>query len=331
MNILVYAAGGGGDIATAAAFALKLRRSGHSTVISCAPWERMVVDPNPGPIKFSEVKNPVNVNDDYIIIGSESYAIRRGKKIVFQAVNVARAIDEDVVLVDMNRGVEGVYRALRRICNDFSIDSIITLDVGGDIIARGDEDDLWSPLADLISLCASYRLDRDGLETIVAVASPGADGELNKDYVLRIIYDILSDGGYRGAIGFGDEDRLVFDRIFKYVYSEAGRIILDALDGYVGNKLIRNGTRNVDIDIISTLVFYLDTQTVFEHSIYASKILFTSSIEEANDILVSEGIFTEYELEKEVYRLLESGCDISGETILKARRNILSRLERRLK
>jgi hypothetical protein len=328
-KILVFAAGGGGDIATASAYALKLRSLGYDTYISCAPWERVVVDPTPGPIKIGEVYNPSIVGDDFLGVDSNSYAMRGGRKIIFQAVNVSRVLGEVVYICDMDGGVEGLYRSLYNLSNYLGIDEIVALDVGGDILASGYEDDLWSPLADQITLSTIYKIEeRTGLETLLALASPGADGELDRSYVLDRISMISRGGGYRGVFSFDVGDIDMLQEIFDGVVTEAGRIILDALNGFIGWKVIRGGTRKVYIDIISTLIFLLDTKVLYDYSSMAKAIRDTDSIEEANEILIKMGIPTELELEREVNRLIDGGSRVDGEILLRARRNLINRIKK---
>lgn len=326
MRFLVYAAGGGGDIATAAAYALKLRREGHDSYISCAPWERVVIDHVPGPIRFNDIRNAVDKGEYYVVIDSSSYAIRDGNKIVFQAVNVSRALSEQIYLCDMNTGVSGVYNFMKELVEDLKIDVVVGIDVGGDILAEGYEEDLWSPLADQVSLASLFRLSKDGVSSFTAVASPGADGELGRDYVLSRINLVMKMGGLKESQGFGYIDLPIIKNIFDYVQSEAGRVVLDALEGFVGEKKIRNGTRSVYIDAFSTLIFILDTEIVYKLSGTAEKLLYTSSIDEANSILISLGIPTEYELEKEVSRLLSDEGELSRDIIVRARNSLLKRL-----
>lgn len=328
-KILVFAAGGGGDVATASAFAFKLRRYGVESYISAAPWERMAVDPVPGPIKFSEIENPSHIGDYFIAVDESSYAIREGEKIIFQAVNVSKACSTQVYLCDMNMGVEGLTKCFRELSDYLGIDIIIGLDVGGDILADGYEESLWSPLADQLSLSSLYKvIDMEGVPTEIALASPGADGELDRDYIFNKINGIGLEGGLLEIFGFGALDIEILDKIFSLAITEAGRVILSALRGFRGWKKIRNGTRSVYIDLLSTLVFILNTSILFRRSEMAKKIYNSTSIDEANDILLKMGVATEYELEKEASRLISLGDSFNRALLLIARENILERVKR---
>lgn len=327
-NILVFAVGGGGDVATASALAIKLERYGVKTYIAAAPWERLAVDPVPGPIKFSEIMNPSYIGDYFMAIDNSSYAVRRGEKIIFQAVNVSNALSTQVYLCDMNMGVEGLSGCFRDLSDYLDIDEIIGLDVGGDILADGYEESLWSPLADQLSLSSLYKaMDEYGIPSKVAVASPGADGELDRQYVLDKINEAALEGGLLETFGFGMQDIGLLRNIFSKTVTEAGRIILDAVEGFRGWKKIRSGTRSVYIDLFSTLVFILDSSILFRRSKMAGKILSSRSIEEANNILLGMGVPTEYELEKEADRLIsfKSEASINIDVVLKAREAVLEK------
>ncbi len=328
-KILVFAAGGGGDVATASAYAFKLRRYGIDSYISAAPWERLSIDPVPGPIKFDEIINPSYTGDYFITINSSSYAIRDGRKIIFQAVNAAKACSSDIYLCDMSTGVDGLTNCFRELSNYLGINNIIGLDVGGDILADGYEDTLWSPLADQLSLSSLYKvMSLEGVSTEVAIASPGADGELDREYLLNKINRVALEGGLLETIGFGILDSDILEKIFNSTVTEAGRVILDALKGFRGWKKIRSGTRTVYIDLLSTLIFILDTSIVFNNSEMAKKIYNTKNIDEANEILLKMGVATEYELEKEAEHLIKSGFTYNKDLILMARDNILKRVKK---
>ena len=331
-TVLVVGAGGGGDIVTASVFGYKLRRLGFEAYIAAPPWERMVVDPVPGPIALDEVYGYLESGENYKVIDGSSYALRNGNRVVFQAANVSAALGEPIYIYSLSNGVVGASRGLLEICDRLDIDLVVAVDVGGDILALGDEDELWSPLADQVTLASLNTIWRDrGIDVVLAVAAPGADGELDKEYVLGRVNEVSRLGGYIGAMGFDKSDIPIFRRILSKAVSEAGQVILDALEGYVGWKVIRKGTRRVYVDVVSTLVFLMDANTVFNMSPMAQKLVSTSSIDEANEILIGMGVPTEYELEIEASKLARErgGNGVDSELINMARLNVLSKVRRR--
>ncbi|RLG61664.1 hypothetical protein DRN84_03180 [Candidatus Geothermarchaeota archaeon] len=315
-KILIYAGGGGGDIASAGYLYMKLSKFVRGVYLAALPWERFVIDPIPGPISSSELKNVSRLGDYSYIIYRDSYAMRGDKKVIFQAVNLSKILMAPIYVVTAEYGVKGIYNGLKEIIDYLNPTYVIGLDVGGDILAIGTEDDLWSPLADQMGLAALYKLDSDGYKTIVAVFSPGSDGELDSEYVLNRIRNIMKRGGLYGVLGYGYDDLTYINQILNSVYTEAGSNIKYALEGYVGERSIRDGTRKVSVDIYTTMVFFLKTELVYKDSILAKKIINSDSIEDANDIIIRMGIPTEYLFEKKLYEIMSRGIEINSKVVL---------------
>jgi len=315
-KILIYAGGGGGDIASAGYLYMKLSKFVRGVYLAALPWERFVIDPIPGPISSSELKNVSRLGDYSYIIYRDSYAMRGDKKVIFQAVNLSKILMAPIYVVTAEYGVKGIYNGLKEIIEYLNPTYIIGLDVGGDILAIGTEDDLWSPLADQMGLAALYKLDSDGYKTMVAVFSPGSDGELDSEYVLNRIRNIMKRGGLYGVLGYGYDDLTYINQILNSVYTEAGSNIKYALEGYVGERSIRNGTRKVSIDIYTTMVFFLKTELVYKDSILAKKIINSDSIKDANDIIIRMGIPTEYLFEKRLHEIMSRGVEINSKVVL---------------
>jgi len=326
-RILVFGAGGGGDVVSAAIIALKLRKLGYEAFIAAAPWERFSIDQTPGPIRLEEVYNGKKIGRNAMAINQSSYALRRNRKILFQAVNVAKALNEEVYICELSRGVHGLYLGLLDLANHLDVDLILGVDVGGDILAYGDEEELWSPLADQISLAALYRLKRDlNINALIAIQSIGADGELSREEIISRLSEIAKRNGLIGALGFGSEDLEYIDRLIKVTVTEAGKILPLAIRGFSGWITIRRGSRRVYVDILSTIAFIVDVECLYELSKMAKLVADTNSIEEANEILVSNGIFTELELEKELFQVMSKGQDLSTISLLNLKRRIIDRI-----
>jgi hypothetical protein len=72
----------------------------------------------------------------------------------------------------------GITRQLEELVSHLEPESIDLLDVGGDILARGDEPTLKSPLADALTLAAASQVNAP---VRLLIAGPGLDGELSSD------------------------------------------------------------------------------------------------------------------------------------------------------
>ena len=318
---MVVAIGGGGDIASAAMIASAVERCGCRSVLASIAWERYVYDPVPGPMRLSEIVNPLARGDYYVVVTGESYALRGGRVVVPQAVHAARALNKPVYIIDMYSGVEGYVKALREISSAEGVEAIIGVDVGGDSLASGFEEDLWSPLADWVGLAAISRFNG-----VLAVHSPGSDGELSQSYVISRIDKVALRGGFLGVTAMSELEAGVLENVLRYVNSEASRISLLAYRGFRGLISLRRGSRFTEVTLFSTLTFYLKAPVVLELVEPAQRIINTKSLEEVRVVLNSLGVYTELDLEEDLARHNIKPEELTGELLVSIREEGRKRL-----
>ncbi|MCS7097534.1 MAG: DUF1152 domain-containing protein [Candidatus Methanomethyliaceae archaeon] len=317
-SVIFIAVGGGGDVASASMLALAARRIGLKSHIASIVWERFSIDRVPGPVKFNEILNAIRIGDYSMLVSEESRALRGGREISFQSANVSRAIGEKIGIVDITRGTIGMEKGIKELAEFFGCDTIIGVDVGGDILSNGFEKDLWSPLADFISLAAISKLDG-----IIYVHSIGSDGELSQSYLLRRIALIAERGGLLGARGMMKEDAEVLEKILTYVESEASKVALLAFRGYYGYLNLRNNSRRTFVTPLNTLTFFFKAKIISELNPLVPELLNVTSIEEAKHKLNERGVFTELNLEENLFEILNKGGKITGKIIREIKRSFL--------
>ncbi|MEM4846602.1 MAG: DUF1152 domain-containing protein [Thermosphaera sp.] len=324
---LFVALGGGGDVASAAMLALAARRLGIKSHVASIIWERLPIDPIPGPVRFNEVVGSIRIGEHAMIVTKDSRALRGGRAIAFQAANVSKVLGEPVGVVDVASGCAGVKEGLKELSTYFGCDTILGVDVGGDVLATGFERELWSPLADFIGLAALKDL-RD-VQGVLAVHSPGSDGELSPEYILRRIALVAERGGYLGARGVTLEDIESLEKILEHVESEASRATLMAAKGAYGKVEIRSGSRTVYVTPLSLITFFLKPRIVAELNPLISELSSTRSIEEARRRLNKRGVYTELDLEEDAYKLMIEGRrEVSGEALKKLKESWLAKRSR---
>ena len=320
-RVLFVAVGGGGDAVTAAMLALAARREGLESFTASIVWERFSVDPVPGPIPLEELRGAERVGEFSAAVNGDTVAVRRGRRIAIQAANVARALNEKVYVVDAYRGARGIAQGLRELVELLGVDAVVGVDVGGDVVALGYEEELWSPLADSMGLAAVATTPAEGIEKVLAIHSPGADGELPPEYVLRRVASIAAIGGLRGARGITLQDIGVLERILRYAHSEASRVQLEAFRGGFGEALIRGGSRRVRLSPLQTITFFLDALKALALAPLAQLVIGTDSVFDARRVLNSVGVYTELDLEEDVYRFVEEhGREPTPREVLEMRR-----------
>lgn len=302
---LFFAVGGGGDIVLTTVLALSYERCGGTAFIGGIVWERYIVDPFPGPIHLSEFKNVRAEHNNYIVVNPESYVIRNGRIVIPQAIRVSKAINREMYVFDIFNGPKSLATALKDFIEFKGIDHVIGVDVGGDSIATGFEDSLWSPLADAISVAALAHLSN----AYLALASPGADGELDVEYILARIARLAKFNGLIGGYVIGHKDIELLEALTKYTVSEASVAALKAFKGEYGTYYIRSGSRKATISPLSLVIFILGVSIVARDSI-ARFIYDVNSINEAREILNALNIYTELDFEEDLYKEILAGAKI---------------------
>ena len=295
--VIFFAVGGGGDAATAAALAASFSAvDGVRVVLASNAWERFVRDPNPGPIPLNCFVGVEPVHPHAARVGVGCRAFRPPAVLEPAVCRAARAARVPSYIVDLWAGSVGAAQALEAIASLHGCEAVVAVDVGGDVLARGCEEELWSPLADSVGLAATVET---GLDAVLAVHSPGADGELPASLVLRYISEVAAAGGYLWARGLSRYELGLWEQVVEAVHTEAGRIALLAARGYHGGYAIRMGTRRVEVGIVNALTFFLDARRAARYSL-ARIVAGSGSLWEARERLNMLGVYTELDLEEDL-------------------------------
>jgi hypothetical protein len=293
---LIVGVGGGGDVVGALATARFLEFVGPRFTLGGVSWERVVHDPVPGPRKLSEVRN-VAVLHPFAWMANRDSQTDTG--VFFAESLMAAAIGQDVLLIDINGGVNGVVDGLETAIEKLDIDLLVGIDVGGDSLAQGTEPGLRSPLADSIMLAAFTELEKRGRRTLWGVFGYGSDGELTVDEIETALSKIAASGGLLGAWGLTPKIADELEEVVKTVPTEASAIPLQCFRGASGTKKIRDGDRSLKLTPLTALTFFMAPMKLYETlSRPAQAVRQSSSLEEANDALHAIGIRTELDYER---------------------------------
>ncbi|MHA1409076.1 MAG: DUF1152 domain-containing protein [Candidatus Odinarchaeia archaeon] len=288
---LIIGIGGGGDILGTLPTRNLLRKLGVESRLASLTYERSKYDPIPGPRGLEEIKNIKKINDTVAIAG-ENAITKDG--LIFQATKMSKFLNEEIFLIDISKGVEGVYNGLKDLQEKYNIDLIIGIDVGGDVVAYGNEPGLRSPLTDSIILSALSKIRG---KTVIGVYGICCDGELTLNEISSRFAEIYSNSGFIGAYPLTQEDINILKKGAEIIDTEASRLPLLISENKTGEITIRDGKRKVNLTFFSIFTFYFKTKKVFEISRAARKIINTNSFIEASKLLNEIGITTEYDLQ----------------------------------
>jgi hypothetical protein len=187
-------------------------------------------------------------------------------------------------------------------------DLLVLVDVGGDVVARGDEPGLRSPLCDAVMLAAGGRLSRRGQPTLLGIFGIGCDAELTPSEVLARVAEVAAAGGLCGARGLTGPVAERMEAAIELVSTEASAQAVRAFRGASGRATIRGGTRTLELTPAASLTFYLDVDiTLKVAGRLAQAVADAAGLEEANDSLHKIGVGTELDYEREAAAVQPAG------------------------
>jgi len=234
------------------------------------------------------------------LVTGSSYALRFGREVRPQLVRVASAINERALFIDLSKGAEGVREAIEAAKEALGVEVAIGFDVGGDILALGCEESLWSPLADMVSLAG---LHASSVDRLLAVHGPGADGELSTELVLSYVADVARRGGLLGVYGLEADEAELLESVIKEVVTEASLMPLLAFRGELGPRKMRDGSRQVSLSPVIATTYLMDVDAVYERSQLAKLVEGSRGISQARQALNERCVYTELDLEYDLFEL----------------------------
>jgi hypothetical protein len=299
---LVLGMGGGGDIVGALATAEHARiYDGAQPILGGVTWERRPIDPVPGPRAAAEIAGAEQIAPAVLLAGPQTKV--RDRDVYFAESRMAQVLGERTVLVDVNDGPQIVADGLATAADKLDRDLIVFVDVGGDLLAQGDEPGLRSPLCDALMLAAAAHLSDAGRPVLAAIFGVGCDAELTPAEVLERLSKVAAGGGLSGARGLTEPVAQRLEQAMDLVPTEASAQAVRAYRGASGLATIRGGTRTLELSPVAALTFYLDVGVTMQTSgRLATALSDASTLLEANAALNGLGVRTELDLESEPVR-----------------------------
>ncbi|MEU8587021.1 DUF1152 domain-containing protein [Streptomyces sp. NPDC048664] len=265
MTRLIVAAGGGGD-AVAAAMLDGALYGGSRTVILTYAWDRLLIDPKPGPRGLGDFSGLEQITPAV-------WAVPAGARPVAPAGStlprLAAELPQTFALLDPHHGAEGVVRQLETLVDHLAPESIDLLDVGGDILARGEEPTLRSPLADALALAACCQVNAP---VRLLVAGPGLDGELLPDDLRDVLGPLVHT--------FTARDTRLIGSVLEWHPSEATGALAASARGVRGVCEIRDAGLPVPLTDESPTVHEVDLDAALDRNRLARAIMATENLEE---------------------------------------------------
>ncbi len=208
---------------------------------------------------------------------------------------LASELPARLYLLDPREGAVGLRSQLQELADLLDVDSVQIVDVGGDILAIGDEAGLRSPLADSLVLAAAQNF---GPNVGVLITGCGLDGELPESLVLARCRLLTSNGStYR----LSPEATLSYAPLFRWHPSEATGLLWAAAMGARGTAEVRDGGYPVILSDHSIEIHRLDHGKVLDLNLLAQGLITTRSLDEAEDAIRRMGAVSEIDYERKCY------------------------------
>ena len=273
MDTRLYVAAGGGADALASVMLHAEIAPGSRAVVATYAWDRLLIDPLPGPRPASDFTGLEQLAPPLWRLTENSAPIPPAGS---SLPRMAAELDADLLLLDPYGGAVGMGAALHAAVKVYEPTAVTIVDVGGDVMARGNEPQLKSPLADLLAVAACTRLDV-GVE--VAVLGVGLDGELPAGYTLE---RIAADSGSKGP-RLGPDAVETIAPLLAWHPSEASGMLAAAASGVRGTVEVRDAGTHILLGDEAADSWIMAGEVVAAESELVRRLVKTSSLQEAEE------------------------------------------------
>ena len=268
---------------------------GTPFVLGGVAWERIPIDPHPGPRSVSEIRGGRRMGDAAVLASPDTTT---PEGVHFSEARMAGHLGAETVLIDVTGGASGAAAGIGTAMEESACDLLVGIDVGGDVLAAGGEPELASPLCDAAVVAGCLELPMR-LDPILGVIGPGCDGELTPAEVLARVAVLARSGAWIGTWGLTPDAADELEAAAAVVPTEASLQVVRCARGETGERSIRRGRRRVELGPAGALTFFFDLRSAAAALPLTQAVRGSTSIDEARARLAALGIRTELDYERE--------------------------------
>ncbi|WP_280201416.1 DUF1152 domain-containing protein [Nocardia cyriacigeorgica] len=284
---IAIAAGGGGDVVTASLLAAKLWHQFDVVAIMSYSWDRLIVDPTPGPRSRCDFDG-LTVRHELVAEVTASSRLRGPGRSTLPL--LVPYLDRPLLLMDPADGAIGLADQIRAAAQMFDASTLVVVDVGGDILAAGHEAGLRSPLADSLALAGA---DQTGMPVHLLVAGVGLDGELAPPELAGL----LRRHGSATVAELNAVDVSAVAGLWGWHPSEANGLVCVAAAGWRGRVETQRGAL-IDLTNDARTVYEVDAASVTARSL-AADLSDTRSLDQAEQRIRRRLGYTDIDTERD--------------------------------
>ena len=317
-KVLVLGIGGGGDVISTLPTCCDLGRLGAEVIPGGLSWKRSVHDSAARARRIDEFQNIDRVNELVGLCSTLTHIPVSGPvgdRIQHVEAQLSTLLDgQPVLTLDIQPGSRAIAEALLDFMKQCGVTDLIGIDAGGDALCIGDESTIRSPICDQM-LMAALSLIPDSL---IGVHSFGTDGEFPFAQLEARFNQLVSFGGYRGALDINPDDHARLEGIISGAKTESSRfsigvskalelhertILLQQVNGerptvsgYVQpweSFPLRDGSRVGELGPLTACTLFFGAKEVFESNSFSSWWRHDASVPEIHVECTERGIITE--------------------------------------
>ncbi|MET7903164.1 DUF1152 domain-containing protein [Streptomyces sp. NPDC005355] len=303
MARLIVAGGGGGDAVAAAVIDRALYGADDPAVVLTYAWDRLLVDPLPGPRGADGFTGLRALTESVYAVPAEAAPVAPGGSTLPR---LAGELAHTFALIDPHHGVEGMIRQLEELIEHLAPTSVDLLDVGGDILARGDEPTLRSPLGDALSLAVCAQVSAP---VRLLVAGPGLDGELPVEVLRERLGAVVRT--------LSAEDVAPIGAVMEWHPSEATGMLMATARGVRGLCEVRDAGLAIPLTDAGPVVHEADLEAAFRRNRLAQAIGATTSLAEAERHSRAICGYSEIDYEREKAAGLRDAAPFDPDAVLR--------------
>ncbi len=266
-RLIVAAAGGGGDAVAAAMLDAALYGDEDQAVILTYAWDRLLIDPVPGPRGADSFTGLEHITPAVWTVPADARPIPPAGSTLPR---LAAELPHTFALLDPHHGAEGITRQLEELVGHLEPESIDVLDVGGDILARGNEPTLKSPLADALTLAACCQVNAP---MRLLIAGPGLDGELPLEDLRGVLGPLVHT--------FTAKDVESISPVLEWHPSEATGMLAATARGVRGTCEVRDAGLPVALTDEGPTAHEVDLDEALSRNELARAVMATTTLDEA--------------------------------------------------
>ncbi|MFC8714064.1 DUF1152 domain-containing protein [Streptomyces sp. NPDC057197] len=267
MTRLIVAAGGGGDAVAAAMLHAALYGDDERAVILTYAWDRLLVDPLPGPRGPHDFTGLEPLTRSVLSVPPQARPIPPADSTLPR---LAAELPHTLALLDPHHGAQGITRQLEELVDHLTPRSVDLLDIGGDILARGDEPTLKSPLADALTLAACAQTNTP---VRLLIAGPGLDGEIPPADLRPLLGPHIHT--------FTTPDTNSISAILDWHPSEATAMLTATARGIRGTCEVRDAGLPIPLTDEGPTVHQVDLDNALDRNTLARSVMTTTTLTEA--------------------------------------------------